>query len=78
MNEVKLVYIGRLFVSDTLQKYLKIGNTYLFEYDEESYYPYHFVEYMDYPLTAEEIKECFVSLEEWREMRINKILIDGE
>ena len=74
MNEVKLVYIGRLFASD-IHKYLKIGNTYLFKYYEKSYYPYFFVEYMDYyPLTAEEIKECFVSLEKWREQIINKIL----
>ena len=75
---IKLVYIKKLFVSDTLQKYLKIGNTYIFEYNEGSYYPYNFTEYMDYPLTAEEIKEYFVSLEEYREQIINKILIDGE
>ena len=73
MDEVKLVYIKEIFFAQTIQTNLKIGNTYVIDYDEESYYPYHL---MGFPFTADEIKEHFITIEEWREQKINKILKD--
>jgi hypothetical protein len=52
---------------------LEIGNTYIIDYDEKSYYPYHLRNF-PFLLTDDEIKEYFITIEEWREKRINKIL----
>jgi hypothetical protein len=60
-----------------LDSFLTIYKTYEFNYNQKNYFPYHFINYIklgEYPLKEKEIKEYFISLEKWRNQKINEIL----
>ena len=64
---MKVVYIGRTYT-------LKYGNVY--DVDSETDNLYHILSDI-YPIrTRPFLKKFFLTLEEWREQRINKILED--
>lgn len=68
---IKEVYIiGSSHVENNYKNFFKIGNKYKFELRNSTY----FMLKERYLFSEEEIKEFFLTLDKWREQRINKLL----
>ena len=68
-----MVIIKKYYCIKNLDTYFQKGNSYELGFDRRRFYPYH-DELYDYPVDASEINGFFITLEEWRDIQIKKIL----